>query len=88
MFKGLWVVILGGAVIGAGLGAAGLNITMPLWWYIDIPLVVILNWFRNDISDFFSFSYFTKKSEQDIRDEVEEEFKKHFQEEKNLKKYI
>jgi len=51
MDKGLLVVIIGGMIIGGALGIFGLNITMPLWWYIDIPSVIILNAYRNVIAD-------------------------------------
>ena len=53
MDRGTLVIIIAGAIIGAGLGIFGLNISMPLWWYLDIPLIILVNIFRYELADFF-----------------------------------
>jgi len=51
--RGTVVIIAAGAIIGAGLGIFGLNISMPLWWYLDVPLIILVNIFRYKLADFF-----------------------------------
>ncbi len=48
------VLIGGGAIIGAGLGLLGLNITMPLWWFIDIPAILFISFNQENIWNFFA----------------------------------
>jgi hypothetical protein len=51
--RGIIVIIVAGAIIGVALGIFGLNISMSLWWYLDIPLIILVNIFRYNIADFF-----------------------------------
>jgi len=90
MSKNSWVVIIGGGLIGLGLGVMGITFNMPLWWFLNLPLIMLLNQFSGEIGDFFSDWYndIIKGEVVNIiipREENKEKRKEHA---KSKKKYI